>query len=255
MERGCELCDATAALYCGADEAYICWSCDVKVHSANFLVARHTRMVLCKICCRPTTLRASGADPTPLSHLCVSCSSESECNKSLDPLEEGEEAVSVDMIPLRSPSAAASESGYGSGCDSCNSLEERPEVQKNSGGGQKRRALPVETISSVGIKEEDSSKQARPSVESLDGPHGMKKRKLSLGLPDAAEQTGQSFRSLEEVKRARVAVTQVQIVPFLLPARTTTLTTCHRIHGCRSISGRTFLKMLIYGPVYDNATF
>jgi hypothetical protein len=86
----------------------------------------------------------------------------------------------------------------------------------------------VETISSVWSKEEDSSKQARTSVESLDGSHVMKKRRLSLGLPDTAEQTGQSFGSLEDVKRARVANTQVQIFPLLLSARTTTMRTCHR---------------------------
>ncbi|XP_024399245.1 uncharacterized protein [Physcomitrium patens] len=70
----CELCDGVAALYCEADEAHICWICDAKVHSANFLVARHTRSVLCGTCGTQTSWRASGANPTPLPGVCAECS-------------------------------------------------------------------------------------------------------------------------------------------------------------------------------------
>ncbi|XP_020102438.1 zinc finger protein CONSTANS-LIKE 2-like [Ananas comosus] len=41
----CDLCGgaAAAAVYCDADGAFLCWSCDAAVHGANFLVARHVR--------------------------------------------------------------------------------------------------------------------------------------------------------------------------------------------------------------------
>ncbi|KAJ7555469.1 hypothetical protein O6H91_05G039700 [Diphasiastrum complanatum] len=75
MERKCELCPARAALYCAADEAYVCWECDSNVHGANFLVARHYRSVLCRQCSSPTVWRASGARFHPTTCLCTPCQS------------------------------------------------------------------------------------------------------------------------------------------------------------------------------------
>ncbi|TVU08422.1 hypothetical protein EJB05_41826, partial [Eragrostis curvula] len=39
----CELCGAPAAVHCAADAAFLCASCDAKVHGANFLASRHRR--------------------------------------------------------------------------------------------------------------------------------------------------------------------------------------------------------------------
>ncbi|KAH7439621.1 hypothetical protein KP509_04G069100 [Ceratopteris richardii] len=49
----CELCQQPASIYCPWDEANLCDLCDEKVHSANFLVARHTRNILCLRCGKP----------------------------------------------------------------------------------------------------------------------------------------------------------------------------------------------------------
>ncbi|KAL2516142.1 B-box zinc finger protein 32 [Forsythia ovata] len=48
--RVCELCNADAAVYCSSDSAFLCRSCDSKVHQANFLVARHVRQPVCSEC-------------------------------------------------------------------------------------------------------------------------------------------------------------------------------------------------------------
>ncbi|KAG8038607.1 hypothetical protein GUJ93_ZPchr0255g33285 [Zizania palustris] len=40
---GCELCGGVAAVHCAADNAFLCVSCDAKVHGANFLASRHRR--------------------------------------------------------------------------------------------------------------------------------------------------------------------------------------------------------------------
>lgn len=48
--RVCELCNGDAAVYCSSDSAFLCWSCDSKVHQANFLVARHVRRLVCSEC-------------------------------------------------------------------------------------------------------------------------------------------------------------------------------------------------------------
>ncbi|KAI3515358.1 hypothetical protein L1887_14235 [Cichorium endivia] len=73
MKR-CELCKSTAKVYCDSDMASLCWSCDAKVHSANFLVARHSRSLLCQICQSPTPWSASGEKiwPTTAS-ICGRC--------------------------------------------------------------------------------------------------------------------------------------------------------------------------------------
>ncbi|XP_071694150.1 uncharacterized protein [Rutidosis leptorrhynchoides] len=60
MMKSCELCKLTARIYCDSDQAYLCWTCDTKVHSANFLVARHSRNLLCRVCQSPTPWTASG---------------------------------------------------------------------------------------------------------------------------------------------------------------------------------------------------
>eukprot|EP00250_Pteridium_aquilinum_P028929 c38128_g1_i1 orf=164-814(+) len=56
----CELCKRRASVYCPSDEALLCELCDAKVHSANFLVARHSRHVLCTCCGSPTLLSYTG---------------------------------------------------------------------------------------------------------------------------------------------------------------------------------------------------
>lgn len=69
----CELCGATARVYCGADQATLCWGCDAQVHGANFLVARHARALLCRGCARPTPWRAAGPRLGPTASLCDRC--------------------------------------------------------------------------------------------------------------------------------------------------------------------------------------
>lgn len=47
----CDFCgDSVAVLYCKADSAKLCLTCDRKVHSTNQLFTKHTRSVLCDVC-------------------------------------------------------------------------------------------------------------------------------------------------------------------------------------------------------------
>ncbi|XP_015575619.1 zinc finger protein CONSTANS-LIKE 13 [Ricinus communis] len=51
QERLCDYCnDTTALLYCRADSAKLCISCDREVHSTNQLFSKHTRSLLCDSC-------------------------------------------------------------------------------------------------------------------------------------------------------------------------------------------------------------
>ncbi|KAL8031412.1 hypothetical protein ABFX02_13G022300 [Erythranthe guttata] len=74
MKRACELCEKMARIRCEADDASLCWDCDAKVHAANFLVARHSRNLLCHVCQSPTPWSASGAKVGPAVSFCLKCS-------------------------------------------------------------------------------------------------------------------------------------------------------------------------------------
>ncbi|CAA6668784.1 unnamed protein product [Spirodela intermedia] len=72
--KQCELCDRAARMYCEADQASLCWECDGKVHGANFLVARHSRSLLCRSCQAPTPWKASGSRLGHTVSVCERCS-------------------------------------------------------------------------------------------------------------------------------------------------------------------------------------
>lgn len=69
--RLCDNCnDSNALLYCRADSAKLCFSCDRGVHSANQLFYKHTRSQLCDACGdSPASIFCS----TESSVLCQNC--------------------------------------------------------------------------------------------------------------------------------------------------------------------------------------
>ena len=69
----CDLCDGVARIYCESDQASLCWNCDGKVHGANFLVAKHTRCLLCTYCQSLTPWKATGLRLGPTFSVCESC--------------------------------------------------------------------------------------------------------------------------------------------------------------------------------------
>ena len=73
MGKKCDLCDVVARMYCESDQASLCWNCDAKVHGANFLVAKHTRCLLCSACQSPTPWKATGLRLGPTFSVCDSC--------------------------------------------------------------------------------------------------------------------------------------------------------------------------------------
>ena len=73
MGKKCDLCEGVARMYCESDQASLCWDCDGKVHGANFLVAKHTRCLLCSACQSPTPWKAAGPRLGPTFSVCDSC--------------------------------------------------------------------------------------------------------------------------------------------------------------------------------------
>ncbi|XAR53699.1 hypothetical protein NMG60_11022350 [Bertholletia excelsa] len=71
--RKCELCNSVARMYCDSDRASLCWDCDARVHAANFLVAKHSRTLLCHVCQAPTPWTGSGPKLGPTVSVCENC--------------------------------------------------------------------------------------------------------------------------------------------------------------------------------------
>ncbi|XP_052185731.1 zinc finger protein CONSTANS-LIKE 13 [Diospyros lotus] len=69
--RICDFCgECIALLYCRADSAKLCFSCDREVHSTNPLFTKHTRSQLCDSCdSKPATILCA----TENSALCQNC--------------------------------------------------------------------------------------------------------------------------------------------------------------------------------------
>ncbi|CAL0311074.1 unnamed protein product [Lupinus luteus] len=84
--RPCDYCAQTKALlYCRADSAKLCFSCDREVHSTNQLFSKHTRFLLCDICDdSPATILCS----TESSVLCQNCDWEKHNNSSSSSVHE-----------------------------------------------------------------------------------------------------------------------------------------------------------------------
>ena len=69
----CELCNSSATIYCESDQASLCCDCDAKVHSANFLVAKHSRTLLCHVCQSLTPWNGSGPKLGTTISVCQRC--------------------------------------------------------------------------------------------------------------------------------------------------------------------------------------
>lgn len=69
----CGLCNSVAKMYCESDQASLCWDCDAQVHGANFLVAKHSRTLLCHVCQSLTPWNGSGRKLGPTVSVCENC--------------------------------------------------------------------------------------------------------------------------------------------------------------------------------------
>jgi len=60
-------------VYCHADSAYLCSSCDARVHAANRVASRHERVWVCEACERAPAAFLCKVDAASL---CSSCDAE-----------------------------------------------------------------------------------------------------------------------------------------------------------------------------------
>lgn len=90
MPKPCDACHVSSAVvYCRADAAYLCVSCDGKVHGANKLASRHERVWMCEVCEVAPAVVTCKADAASL---CVACDTDIH---SANPLAQRHERVPV----------------------------------------------------------------------------------------------------------------------------------------------------------------
>ncbi|KAL0311216.1 UNVERIFIED_CONTAM: hypothetical protein Sangu_2416300 [Sesamum angustifolium] len=114
MKR-CELCKARARMHCESDQASLCWDCDAKVHSANFLVARHSRNLLCHVCQSPTPWSAAGPKLGPTVSVCEQCVYRrgDESGEEEEEMGERQEVVEENQVVPWSPPPTVESSSSG----------------------------------------------------------------------------------------------------------------------------------------------
>ncbi|KFK25822.1 coa [Arabis alpina] len=102
--RACDTCQSTACtVYCHADSAYLCTSCDAQVHSANRVASRHKRVRVCESCERAPAAFLCEADDASL---CIACDSEVH---SANPLARRHQRVPILPISGNSYSSKATQ--------------------------------------------------------------------------------------------------------------------------------------------------
>nr|ACS94258.1 CONSTANS-like protein [Phalaenopsis hybrid cultivar] len=67
---GCKGPAAAAVLFCRADAAFLCATCDARVHGANKLASRHERVWLCEVCEQAPAAVTCKADAAALCSAC-----------------------------------------------------------------------------------------------------------------------------------------------------------------------------------------
>ncbi|XP_051136390.1 zinc finger protein CONSTANS-LIKE 3-like [Andrographis paniculata] len=132
MGKRCELCKGKARILCESDQARLCWNCDARVHSANFLVARHSRNLLCQVCKSPTPWSANGAKLRPTFAVCERCVDGRrgvEIDEEAEDAAVDEEVVGENQVvpwsPPPAPESSSSDEDSVSGGDAGSSMKRR----------------------------------------------------------------------------------------------------------------------------------
>lgn len=96
----CDSCKAApATVFCRADSAFLCATCDAKIHAANKLASRHARFWVCEVCEQAPATVTCKADAAAL---CATCDRDIH---SANPLARRHERVPI--VPFYDAAPAA----------------------------------------------------------------------------------------------------------------------------------------------------
>nr|UOF76493.1 CONSTANS-like protein [Olimarabidopsis pumila] len=115
--QACDTCrSAACTVYCRADSAYLCTSCDAQIHAANRLASRHERVRVCQSCERAPAAFFCKADAASL---CTACDLEIH---SANPLARRHQRVPI--LPISGNSYSSMETNH-----SCETTVTDPETR------------------------------------------------------------------------------------------------------------------------------
>ncbi|XP_009799649.1 uncharacterized protein LOC107767469 [Nicotiana tabacum] len=141
--KNCELCNGLARIYCESDKANLCWDCDAKVHSVNFLVARHSRSLLCHVCQLPTAWSAAGAKVGRTVSVCERCVNDERSGGEGE--DEEIDLEDIQVVPWSStpppPPASSSSSDESLNSHKYSSLKRMREDDDDSGTSTSHREV------------------------------------------------------------------------------------------------------------------
>lgn len=104
--KRCDACKATpSTVFCKADMAFLCLTCDSKIHAANKLASRHARVWVCEVCEHAPASVTCKADAAAL---CVTCDQDIHA---ANPLARRHERIPV--VPFYDSASAKSPRGAG----------------------------------------------------------------------------------------------------------------------------------------------
>ncbi|XP_073004213.1 zinc finger protein CONSTANS-LIKE 4-like [Typha latifolia] len=124
--RVCDSCKSLPAqVYCQADAAYLCGTCDARVHGANKLASRHERVWVCEVCEQAPAAITCKADAASL---CVTCDADIH---DANPLARRH--VRVPIVPfLHPPTSASADGGLFKVANEDEDVEEEEEAEADA---------------------------------------------------------------------------------------------------------------------------
>lgn len=171
MKR-CELCSHLARMYCESDNASLCYDCDQNVHSANFLVAKHSRTLLCHKCQSPTPWNASGLNLGRTASVCVNCLDENPSHRRV--LPEGETSHRGNDV-VEDNCVVHEEEGNGETDDDDTESSDESEDEDEDEDAE-NQVVPLSSIASPPATASSSSEEFSSSRLSSDGFRSASKR-------------------------------------------------------------------------------
>ncbi|TMW99251.1 hypothetical protein EJD97_002845 [Solanum chilense] len=144
--KNCELCNGLARIYCESDHANLCWDCDLKVHSANFLVAKHSRSLLCNVCRSPTVWSATGAKIGRTVSVCERCVNDEETDREEEEKEEID-LEDIQVVPWSSTPPPQPESSSSSSDESLTDFFSLKRMREDDDSGTLTSHREVNTLS------------------------------------------------------------------------------------------------------------
>ncbi|KAI5071620.1 hypothetical protein GOP47_0013871 [Adiantum capillus-veneris] len=147
----CELCQQQASVFCPWDEARLCDLCDANVHGANFLVARHSRHLLCPCCGDPalhSALTGPRIEPSRRQEACVQCTlQENACQR--------EQQLGVEALSTAESCCIDANDDYTSSASTTSPAERVEQKRRPSRPLPRPRSHEVSSSSSAALSQEE----------------------------------------------------------------------------------------------------